>query len=123
MSVTLRWVGLALVGILIAAAISIAASRLASQQIGLASEPISAGDTLAPEVRGIAGRPSRRRAGGAGRATGTTPASGQTSPAPVPSATPGSGTAGTGEPGEDTSGKSTSGEHSHSSDRDSDADD
>lgn len=43
-----RWAGLALLGIVIAAAISIAASRLASQQIGLASEPISAGDALAP---------------------------------------------------------------------------
>ncbi len=48
MTTTLRWVGLALLGILIAAAISIAASRLASQQIGLASQPITAGDALAP---------------------------------------------------------------------------
>ena len=45
---TLRWAGLALLGIVIAAAVSVAASRLASQQIGLASEPISAGDALAP---------------------------------------------------------------------------
>jgi hypothetical protein len=35
-------------GILIAAAVSVAASRLASQQIGLDSEPISAGDALVP---------------------------------------------------------------------------
>ncbi len=47
---TMRWLGLALLGILIAAAVSIAASRLASQQIGLASQPISAGDALAPAV-------------------------------------------------------------------------
>jgi hypothetical protein len=47
----LRWIGLALLGILIAAAISVAASRLASQQIGLASEPISAGNALAPPAR------------------------------------------------------------------------
>jgi outer membrane biosynthesis protein TonB len=46
-----RWTGLALLGILIAAAVSVAASRLASQQIGLASEPISAGDALAPAMR------------------------------------------------------------------------
>lgn len=45
---SLRWAGLALLGIVIAAAVSVAASRLASQQIGLASEPISAGDALAP---------------------------------------------------------------------------
>jgi hypothetical protein len=44
----LRWTGLALLGIVIAAVVSVAASRLASQQIGLASEPISAGDALAP---------------------------------------------------------------------------
>lgn len=48
MPAALRWVGLALLGIVIAAAVSVAASRLASQQIGLASEPISAGDALAP---------------------------------------------------------------------------
>jgi hypothetical protein len=43
-----RWLGLALLGILVAAGVAIAASRLASQQIGLASEPIGAGDALAP---------------------------------------------------------------------------
>jgi hypothetical protein len=48
MTSSLRWIGLALLGILIAAAISVAASRLASQQIGLDSQPISAGDALAP---------------------------------------------------------------------------
>ncbi|HWA52533.1 MAG TPA: hypothetical protein VG816_00015 [Solirubrobacterales bacterium] len=47
-STAVRWTGLALLGILVAAAVSVAASRLASQQIGLASEPISAGDALAP---------------------------------------------------------------------------
>jgi hypothetical protein len=46
-----RWIGLALLGMLIAAAISIAASRVASQQIGLASEPITAGDALAPKAQ------------------------------------------------------------------------
>ena len=48
---TLRWLGLALLGILIAAGVSIAASSLASQQIGLASQPISAGDALAPKTK------------------------------------------------------------------------
>jgi hypothetical protein len=45
---SLRWFGLALLGILVAAAVSITAGRLVSQQIGLASQPISAGDALAP---------------------------------------------------------------------------
>jgi hypothetical protein len=48
---TIRWIALALLGFLIAAGVSIAASSLASQQIGLASEPINAGDDLAPAVR------------------------------------------------------------------------
>jgi len=45
---TLKWIGLALLGIAIAAAVAFAAGNLASRQIGLASEPISAGDALAP---------------------------------------------------------------------------
>jgi hypothetical protein len=53
-----RWLGLALLGILVAAGVSIAASRLASQQIGLASQPVSAGDALAPA--------SERHTGGTG---------------------------------------------------------
>jgi hypothetical protein len=57
---TMRWLGLALLGILIAAGISIAASRLASQQIGLASQPISAGDALAPAAPA---RPWQHRSG------------------------------------------------------------
>lgn len=48
---TARWIGLAILGMLIAAGVAIAASRVASQQIGLASEPISAGDALAPRTK------------------------------------------------------------------------
>jgi hypothetical protein len=78
--VAIRWVGLALLGILIAAAVSIAASRLASQQIGLSSQPITAGDALAPRPREGAvnrrSRPSRR----------SSPAAPQTRSAPPPPA-------------------------------------
>ncbi len=59
----MRWIGLALLGILVAAAVAFAASRLASQQIGLASEPVTAGDALAPkriEHTGAAGHRSKR---------------------------------------------------------------
>ena len=45
---TTAWFALALVGLLVAAGASLAASRLASQDIGLASEPLTAGDSLAP---------------------------------------------------------------------------
>jgi len=55
-----RWVGLALLGIVVAAAVAIAASRLASQQIGLASQPVSAGDALAPAAERKAGRTEHR---------------------------------------------------------------
>jgi hypothetical protein len=53
----MRWLALALLGVVVAAAVAIAASRLVSQQIGLASEPISAGDALAPATTK---RPSAR---------------------------------------------------------------
>ena len=49
---TLRWVGLALLGILVAVGVAIAASSLASREIGLASEPIDAGQALAPRASG-----------------------------------------------------------------------
>lgn len=48
-SPTLKWIGLALLGIAIASVVAVAASNLASRQIGLASEPISAGEALAPQ--------------------------------------------------------------------------
>jgi hypothetical protein len=46
----LRMLALAIAGILVAAAVAWLASDLASRQIGLASEPISAGDDLAPAL-------------------------------------------------------------------------
>jgi hypothetical protein len=46
-----RWTLLALLGLAAAAAISVAASHLVSQRIGLASEPLSAGKELAPPPR------------------------------------------------------------------------
>jgi hypothetical protein len=49
-SATWKWVALALLGLLIAGAVAVAASRLASEQIGIASESVSAGDRLAPVV-------------------------------------------------------------------------
>jgi hypothetical protein len=47
---TSKWVALALVGLLVAIAVAFAGSRLVSRQIGLSSEPIGAGDQLAPRV-------------------------------------------------------------------------
>lgn len=50
---SLRWIALALLGLVIAAAVALAAGRLASQQIGIASESVSAGDSLAPPVTSV----------------------------------------------------------------------
>lgn len=71
---TLRMIALALAGILVAAAVAVVAGQLASRQIGLASEPVSAGDDLAPAVA----RPSHKShddSGNEGKANGdaTTP--------------------------------------------------
>lgn len=46
-----KWVALALAGLAIAIGVAIAAANLTSQQIGIASESVSAGDTLAPSLR------------------------------------------------------------------------
>jgi hypothetical protein len=86
---TLKWIGLALLGLAVAAAVAIAAGNLASQQIGLASEPISAGDALAPHrtaprapARARVHRPPRdRREPATGSAETVVP----TSPPPEPS--------------------------------------
>lgn len=46
-----KWVLLALAGLAIAIGVAIAAANLTSQQIGIASESVSAGDVLAPSLR------------------------------------------------------------------------
>lgn len=50
-SSTLRWIGLALLGLVIAAGIAFAASKVVSQRVGLAGESFSAGAELAPPQR------------------------------------------------------------------------
>lgn len=70
---TIKWVGLALVGLLVAAGVAIAASNLASRQIGLASEPISAGDALAPAPTPNHGHGSQSSGHGHGDRTTTAP--------------------------------------------------
>jgi outer membrane biosynthesis protein TonB len=56
---TVKWVALALVGLLIAGGVAVAGSRLVSRQIGLSSEPIRAGDALAPPTPAATGKPSK----------------------------------------------------------------
>lgn len=47
---TTKWISLALLGLAIAAAVAFLATRLVSEQIGIASESVSAGYDLAPAV-------------------------------------------------------------------------
>lgn len=86
---TIKWAGLALAGLLIAVGVAIAAGNLASRQIGLASEPISAGDALAPAASGSGNRhhppPPSNRHHGPGTTVPTTPSSpSTTAPKPEP---------------------------------------
>lgn len=58
-----KWVLLALVGLAIAIGVAIAAANLTSQQIGIASESVSAGDALAPSLKVPAGEKPRPERG------------------------------------------------------------
>jgi hypothetical protein len=44
----LTWIGLGALGLLVAAALGVATSRLTEAPVGLAAEPVSAGQALAP---------------------------------------------------------------------------
>ncbi len=52
----LRWALIALAGLLIAVAVAVLASKLTSQRIGLSSEPLEAGQSLAPPEHRAAGQ-------------------------------------------------------------------
>jgi hypothetical protein len=45
------WIVAAVLGLALAAGITLAASQLSSQHIGLSGEPLSAGDELVPKTR------------------------------------------------------------------------
>jgi len=75
-----KWVLLALAGLAIAIGVAVAATDLTSQQIGIASESVSAGDVLAPSLR----TPEEGAAKGQ-RDHGESPAKEETTPAePTP---------------------------------------
>ncbi len=74
---SVKWIGLALVGLAIAAGVALAASALTSQQIGISSESLSAGDALAP-----------RSGSNQGEATGGGTTGGETTGATKPETTP-----------------------------------
>lgn len=76
MPATAKWVLLALLGLAIAIGVAIAAANLTSQQIGIASESVSAGDALAPALSVPGERPTQGTThdhGLDGESTTTTP--------------------------------------------------
>jgi hypothetical protein len=82
-SSTAKWVGLALIGILVAVGVAIAASNLASREIGLASQPIRAGDALAPP-EASEGRSGKAPDTGSGRHRRRPPRATETPTPPTP---------------------------------------
>jgi hypothetical protein len=48
---TIVWIVAAVLGLALAAGITLAASQLSSQRVGLSGEPLSAGDRLVPRTR------------------------------------------------------------------------
>lgn len=114
----LRWLGLALLGILIAAGVSIAASSLASQQIGLASQPISAGDALAPSTKEKPRhrRPKQHRANRDHTTTSLTPSTAPPSRSEPPTYSEPPSTTPTVSPHESTELNNPDGEHSGGAD-------
>lgn len=94
---SLRWPLLALLGVLVAAAIAFLATRAVNTDIGISSEPPTAGRALSPAP---AKRPRPRPTGTTTTATATvtTPAPASTVTVPAPS---GGGGGGGGEAGDD----------------------
>ena len=82
MSLVLRWPLLALLGLLVAATIAFLATRAVNTDIGISSEPPSAGRALSPAAPGTAHRHHGR---GTGTVTITSPS---TTPVPVPAPSP-----------------------------------
>ncbi len=76
---TVLWVLLAASGVMLVAGVTLAASTLSTQSVGLSSEPLSAGDELAPQetatatARETATPAAERRARRRDRARGPLP--------------------------------------------------
>lgn len=86
-SPVVRWTALALLGVVIAVAVGVIASQVASQRIGLASEPVRAGETLAPSSTSPAGHGGGSDSGGRGSG-GSGPGSGDGGTGPTTTTTP-----------------------------------
>lgn len=81
------WMLLALLGLVLAAGVTAAASELSSQRVGLASEPLSAGDQLAPPTPARQ-RLAKKKSPARSNAPSTAPTSPTTTTSPPPVVTP-----------------------------------
>lgn len=90
---SVRWAVFAVVGLLVAVVVALLATHLVSEKIGIAAEPVSAGESLVPERADHRARPGRRDSG---RLTPTTPST-STAPAPAPAPAAGSSPSDSGE--------------------------
>jgi hypothetical protein len=75
------WVALAIAGLVLAAGVSLAASHLSSQHIGLSSEPLDAGQQLVPKT--TPSRPAAKQHHRRKHQSSTTSTPTQITPAPV----------------------------------------
>src|SRR3954468_20961201 len=103
---TLLWTLAAIAGVVLVAGVTYAASGLSTQTIGLSSEPLSAGESLAPQATPSAATPQRKAAAPKKRKTRRTaraaPTATPTPPPPVITAAPTVDDHGSGiEPGDD----------------------
>jgi hypothetical protein len=101
-----RWLAFAAIGLLVAVAVAVLATRLVSEKIGITGEPVNAVSSLAPEAVSQPQRPHGHHATIGVTSVTTTPAS----PPPAPSGT-GSAPAGERTDGSSASGERTSGDH------------
>jgi len=83
MSSILRWVLLALLGLLVAGAVAFLAIRTVSEKIGIASEPPAAGRALAPVPKEPARKKPDTDAASPASAPAAAPAPPQPAPAPA----------------------------------------
>jgi hypothetical protein len=82
---SVRWAVFAVIGLLVAVVVALLATHLVSEKIGIAAEPVSAGESLVPGRVDHRPRPGRRHSGRPTPTTATT----STAPAPAAGSSPG----------------------------------
>jgi hypothetical protein len=106
-----RWLAFAAIGLLVAVAVAVLATRLVSQKIGISGEPLSAASSLAPEHASRPGQPHRQHGGApANPPTVSINPTTTAGSAPAPPSPSGAGSVPSGEHGDTSSGQRPSGD-------------